>query len=157
MSIGKKILSYILVIVLVVSISQCALADAIPMTCEFANSINWTSDAWFSSAENRAFLTILFLFEMGANKTISIDDYSAGESLVCRKGDVLSIAICGDYHTLMIFYEPNIKYASYLYMDKYELANLYRSLNSIYEEAHINTSSALEEALSLLRSTYNLH
>ena len=93
---------------------------------------------------------MLFLFEMGTNNTISIDEYSVSDSLVCKNENTLSVAICGKKDSLMIFYAPEMSYASYLRMENYTIDVLQNSLNLIYPEVRINTKEALQQALDLI-------
>lgn len=137
------------------SYCQHSFADAIQMDCKLASSVDWSANEWFETEENRALLTMLFLFEMGTNSTISIDKYTVSNSLVCKNENILSIAICGKSDTLMIFFEPDIPYASYLLMQPYSIDDLQYSLTALYPEIKLNTSEALQQALDLLQTMYN--
>ena len=151
----KRLIVILAVPVIMLFYCQRSFADATQIECKLASSVDWSSDEWFETAESRAFLTMLFLLEMGTNNTISIDDYSVRNSLVCKNESILSIAVCGDNDTLLIFYEPNISYASYLLMQPYPISDLQYSLSALYTEVEKNTSEALQQALDLLQTMYN--
>lgn len=151
----RRSIIVLLIPIILLSYCQQSSADATQIECNLASAIDWSSDEWFETEESRAFLTILFLFEMGTNNTISIDNYSVRDSLVCKNGNVLSIAICGKNNTVMIFYEPEIPYASYLLMNQYSIDDLQYSLSALYPEVKLNTGDALQQALDLLQTMYN--
>lgn len=150
-----KMISLVLALFLSVCFLPNSLADSVPIPCQLVEAVDWSANEWISTPENRAFLTVLFLFEMETGNIISIDDYYASESIVCKNDDVLSIAICGKKNSIMIFYRPSIHYASYLVMEQYTVDTLKSSLDHIYEEVYINTTTAMQEALELLETIYN--
>lgn len=143
-----------LVIPIMLFCCQRSFADATQIECKLVSAVDWSSDEWFETEESRALLTMLFLFEMGTNNTIVIDKYSVGDSLVCKNGSILSIAICGENDTLMIFYEPDLPYASYLLMKQYPIDGLQYSLSALYTEVKLNSSEALQQTLDLLKTMY---
>ena len=151
----RRLIIALIIPIIILSYCQHSFADATQMECKLASSVDWSADEWFETEENRAFLTMLFLFEMGTNNTISIDKYSVSDSLVCKNENILSIAICGKNDTLMVFYEPNIPYASYLLMKQYPIEDLQYSLSALYPEVKLNSSEALQQALDLLQTMYN--
>ena len=151
----RRLIIALIIPIIMLSYCQHSFADATQMECKLASSVDWSADEWFETEENRAFLTMLFLFEMGTNNTISIDKYSVSDSLVCKNENILSIAICGKNDTLMVFYEPNIPYASYLLMKQYPIEDLQYSLSALYPEVKLNSSEALQQALDLLQTMYN--
>ncbi len=151
----RRLIAALVIPIILIFCCQCSFADATQIDCKLASAVEWSSDEWFETAENRAFLTMLFLFEMGTNNTITIDNYSVGDSLVCKEGNILSIAICGKNDTLLIFYKPDIPYASYILMRQYPIDNLQYSLNTLYTKVEPNTSEALQRALDLLQTMYN--
>lgn len=151
----RRFIVILLIPMMMLFCCQSALADATPIECKLASSVDWSSDEWFETAETRAFLTVLFLFEAGANNTISIDNYSVNDSLVCKNGDILSIAVCGENDTLMIFYEPTTPYASLLLMEPYTIEVVQNSLSQLYPEVKLNTSESLLLALDMLQTLYN--
>ncbi len=151
----RRFIVILLIPVIMLFYCQSSCAEAIQTECKLATAVDWSAEEWFETAESRALLTMLFLFEMGANNTISIDDYSVSDSLVCKNDGILSIAICGKNDSLMIFYEPEMPYASYLVMEKYTIDVLQNSLNLIYPDVTINTSEALQQALDLIGTMIN--
>lgn len=151
----RRLIVALVIPIIMLACCQHSFADATQMDCKLASSVDWSSEEWFETEESRAFLTMLFLFEMGTNNTISIDKYSVSDSLVCRNENILSIAICGKSDTLMIFYEPDLPYASYLLMKQYSIDDLQYSLSALYPEVKLNTSEALQQALDLLQTMYN--
>jgi len=141
--------------IIMLSCCQHSFADAVQMECKLASAVDWSSDEWFETEESRAFLTMLFLFEMGTNRTISIGKYSINDSLVCKNENILSIAICGENDTLMIFYEPDIPYASYLLVKQYPIDDLQYSLSVLYPDIRLNTNGALQQAIDMIQTMYN--
>ena len=151
----RRLIVILLILAIMLFCWQGSYAEAIQTECKLATAVDWSAEEWFETAENRALLTMLFLFEMGANNTISVDEYSVSDSLVCKNENTLSIAICGNKDSLMIFYAPELPYASYLSMEKYTIDVLQNSLNLIYPEVKLNTKEALEQALDLIGTMYS--
>ena len=151
----KRLIVALIIPVIVLLGCQHSFADATQIECKLASAVDWSSDEWFETAENRALLTMIFLFDMGTNNVINVDKYYVSDSLVCKNGNILSIAICGENDTLMVFFEPDIPYASYLSMEHYSIDSLQYSLSALYPEIESNTTEALQQALDLLYALYN--
>lgn len=146
----RKIIAFLFIPVVMLFHCQSSNAEAIQIECKLVNAVNWSADEWFETAENRALLTMLFVYEMGANNTIAIDEYSVSDSLVCKNESLLSVAICGNKDSIMIFYTPDLPYAKFLPMEKYTIDTIQNTLELIYPEVKLNSKEALQQALDLI-------
>ncbi len=149
----KRIVSFLLTFILCLTCCTCFADDLKDCDLSYANSMNLSTEEWFSTDINRAALTVLVLFEFWQKDLIdSLDSYDILESVVCRPTDEdLAVLICGEKDTLLVFYTPRMPFSQYLFMKKSNAAELQKGLSNVFGERIPNTADSILAAMEMLR------
>ena len=147
----KRIISIILVFSFCLCICNVATAEFtefdFALTDYLTNELDYTPATWFSTAENRAILTVLLNYELWASEQLSMDYYELTESAVCQykdRDDLLIVFFCGYSNTLAVMYSP--QNSSYALMEKVNFATIeddLKSMGTIYANSEDDIKSAL--------------
>lgn len=118
----KKLFAVLLVAVLMLSVSACAMAegasDPVPFNPKLSTLMEYSTSEWMEDNGSRAFLTATICCDLVLSNVDDLFDFELTNDIyVGRSG--LNIVICyyNDTTILSVFYTPMNDEASYILMD----------------------------------------